>query len=84
MKVARFQGTQTRLSLPRMTKFVKELKTLKRKNQRLQKRNEELKLQVSELRHEARKVEALIQKSNIKLLQVWNNTYFKPKLLRVA
>ncbi|KAM7295701.1 uncharacterized protein ISCGN_020974 [Ixodes scapularis] len=67
--VTRTRGIQTRLSLPLMSKLVNQVKTLTRKCQRLQKSKAKLQEEVSALRQQAKKTEALMKKAKFTLLQ---------------
>ncbi|KAG0421543.1 hypothetical protein HPB47_002572 [Ixodes persulcatus] len=68
-KAVKAHGTQTRLSNPRLTRLLKQVKTVTRKCQRLLKKRDELQQMVSALRKQAVKTEAVMKQGNFLLLQ---------------
>ncbi|KAM7281505.1 uncharacterized protein ISCGN_005772 [Ixodes scapularis] len=68
-RAVKAHGTQTRLSNPRLTRLLKQVKTVARKCQRLLKKRDELQQMVSALRKQAMKTEAVMKQGNFLLLQ---------------
>ncbi|XP_042150483.1 uncharacterized protein LOC115308658, partial [Ixodes scapularis] len=67
-RAVKAHGTQTRLSNPRLTRLLKQVKTVTRKFKRLLKKRDELQQMVSVLRKQAMKTEAVMKQGNFLLL----------------
>lgn len=63
------RGVQTRLTSSRITRLLQQVKTLSRKCRRLLKKRDELQAELSVLRQQVKKTDAVIKKSNLIILQ---------------